>query len=252
MLRNLSWRHWVAGALCCVGLLAAVLAWNSTGARTTVVVRPPPTDEPEPAGVDLVSVRKAGAEAVVEQTVASLARQVSEAALPKGEALVADVGAIMRAWLGGTAEDYLAYLEKNGHVPPAVPLWSDPERRGKVWLEMTRSLREASFDPSGATTRVTYADGEQVYNEQSRVTGFRFNKLPGQADTPNPEQFAALGVDIHEVLVPMRSAGLLHDTQFNGYLALSYVQHPRTAAWTLVAVSVYDVPNGETAVIPPF
>lgn len=252
MLRNLTWRHWIAGALCCVGLLAAILAWNSTKARTTVVAPPRPAHEPEPAGIDLVSVRKAGAEAVVEQTIASLARRVSEAAMPKGDELIADVGTIMHAWLGGTAEDYLAYLEKNGHEPPPVPLWSDPERRSKVWLEMTRSLREASFDPSGATMRVTYANGEQVHNEQSRVTGFRFNKLPGQSDTPNPDQFAALGVDIHEVLVPMRSVGALQDTQFNGYLALSYVQHPRTAAWTLVAVSVYDVPKNDTAIIPPF
>lgn len=252
MFQNLSWRYWVAGALCCVGLLAAIVTWNNTRGRTTTAITPPPSSEPAPAGMNLISVRKAGADVVVEQTLSSLARQVSEAALPKGDALIADVGTIMRAWLGGSAEDYLAYLEKNGHEPPPVPLWSDPERRGKVWLEMTRSLREASFDPDGTFIRTTFADGKPVPNDQSRVTGWRFNKLPGLTDTPNPDQIAALDINIQEVLVPMRSRSLMHGAEYNGFLALSYVQDPRSNAWTLVAVSVYDVPKNDTAIIPPF
>ncbi|MCW5756349.1 MAG: hypothetical protein KIT54_03845 [Phycisphaeraceae bacterium] len=235
-----------------MGLLAAILAWNSTRARTTVVAPPQPAHEPEPKGIDLVSVRKAGAEAVVEQTIASLARRVSKAAMPMGDELIADVGTIMHAWLGGSAEDYLAYLEKNGHEPPPVPLWSDPERRGKVWLDMTRWLREASFDPDGTFIRTTFADGKPVPNDQSRVTGWRFNKLPGLTDTPNPDQIAALDINIQEVLVPMRSRSLMHGADYNGFLALSYVQDPRFKAWTLVAVSVYDVPKNDTAIIPPF
>src|SRR5690606_23075677 len=120
--------------------------------------------EPMPVNLSLLSVQEAGVDTIVGQTMEAISRRVTEAALPQGQAIVADAGAIMRAWLGGTADDYLAYLEKNGHKPPSADVWQDPERSTEIWLQMTRFLRTASFDPAETIIRTSFTDGAFVPN----------------------------------------------------------------------------------------
>jgi len=242
-------------ALCCAGVFAAVLAMNNVRGRTTVAELALDKDDPMPAGAKLVSVQQAGAQAVVEQAARALSRRVAEASLPDGQSLVSDAGSILNAWLGGSADDYLAYLEGNGHEPPPADLWADPQRRSEAWRDSTRALREASFDPQGAIIRTSFADGRAFPDDPPLkvTTGWRFNKLSGQDKAfLSLEELQASEIEIREVRIPMRSESLMHGVEFNGLLALSYVQDPVSKAWTLVAVSVYDLPEGDTARIPPF
>lgn len=243
----------VAGALAFVGLLAAGLAWHNSGSRTTVPSTPAPANEPMPIGIGLVSVQDAGVEGIVAHTTEAIGRRAAEASLPHGEAMAADAGEILGAWLGGTSDAYLAYLERNGHQPPPAAVWQDPERRDAAWLKATRLLRKASFDPANTVIRTTFTNGEVVPIAESRVAGWRFNKLSGvRDDLLSDEQLIDLNIEVREVVIPMRSQSLIHGADFNGSLALSYVQDPSTKAWTLVAVSVYDVPMNDTSLIPPF
>lgn len=206
-----------------------------------------------PLGIGLVSVQDVGTDGIVAQTTEAIARRVTEAGLPQGEAMAADVGEILGAWLGGTAEDYLAYLQRNGHEPPPAAVWQDPDQRNARWLKATRLVRKASFDPANAVIRTTFTNGEVVPIDESRVAGWRFDKLSGVRDPLlSAEQMSTLDLEVREVVIPMRSQSLVHGAEFNGSLALSYVQDPINKAWTLVAVSVYDVPNGDTSLIPPF
>ena len=252
MMPRVNWRYVVAGALCCIGLLAAVLALNNFQSRTTTALPLPGPDDPMPLGLGLISVQDSGVDAVVDQTAGALSRRASEISLPQGEALVADVEGIMRAWLGGSADEYLAYLERNGHEPPGT-VWQDPDRRDSLWLNLTRLLRKSSFDPANTVIRTTFTNGELMPEDQSRVAGWRFDKLSGvRDDMPSVEQLSDLNIEVREVVIPMRSQSLVHEVDFNGSLALSYVQDPTTKAWTLVAVSVYDVPKNDTSLIPPF
>lgn len=252
MMRRFQWRYLVAGALCCVGLLAAVLTLNALPGRNTIST-PVPSDEAAPMNVSLLEVEQVGAGVIVEGTVDALSQRLAEVSLPDADGLASDVEAIMRAWLGGTGDDYLAYLDRNGHEPPPAALWKDPQKRNEAWLDATATLREASFDPSGTSIRTSFKDGEGISIDLSRVTGWRFNKLSGQQDaTPSLARLSASDIEIREVLVPMRSKSLVHGAEFNGLLAMSYAQDPSTSQWTLVAVSVYDVPNGDTAMVPPF
>ncbi|MFI4917204.1 MAG: hypothetical protein ACIAS6_11950 [Phycisphaerales bacterium JB060] len=157
--------------------------------------------------------------------------------------------------MGGTADEYLAYLSAAGHEPPPAALWADPQRRAQAWDDSTRALREASFDPSGTIIRTSFADGQAFPDDPPLkvTTGWRFNKLSGQdKDFLSLEELQASEIEIREVHIPMRSESLMHGVKFNGLLALSYVQDPISKAWTLVAVSVYDLPEGDTARIPPF
>lgn len=253
LIRTGNWKFVVAGALAFVGLMAAVLAWRSSGGRTTVPRTPAPANEPMPSGAGLVSVQDAGVDGIVTQTTEAIARRAAEASLPNAQAIAADAGEILGAWLGGTADAYLAYLERNGHEPPPAGVWQDAERRDRAWLMSTRLLREASYDPAGIVIRTTFANGEAVPIEQSKVAGWRYNKLTGVRDPDvGVEGLADLGIELREVVIPMRSRTLLHGAAFNGSLALSYAQDPTTKAWTLVEVSVYDVPKNDTSLIPPF
>ncbi len=255
MKQTINWRYAAAGALCCIGLLAAVLAFSNFQSRTTIALPAPGPDDPMPLGLGLMSVEDAGVDAVVDQTAEALSRRVAEISLPQGEALVADVEGIMRCWLSGTADEYLAYLEGNGDKPPPVPLWDDPQRRSKEWLESTRALREASFDPSGTIIRTSYEHSELIADDSvsSVTTGWRFNKLSGYDEGYiDLEQVKVPGLVIREIRIPMRSKSLVHGVQFNGLLALSYAQDPSSSQWTLVAVSVYDLPLNDTARIPAF
>lgn len=251
--RTGRWKFVVAGALAFVGLLAATLAWHNNSSRTTVPRTPAPANEPMPLGNGLVSVQDAGVDGIVAQTTEAIGRRAAEAALPQGEAMAADAGEILGAWLGGTSDAYLAYLERNGHEPPPVAVWQDPERRDSVWLRATRLLRKASFDPAKTVIRTTFTNGEVVPVAESRVAGWRFDKLSGVRDPLlSDAQLIDLNIEVREVVIPMRSQSLIHGADFNGSLALSYVQDPLTKAWTLVAVSVYDLPMNDTSLIPPF
>lgn len=251
--RTGHWKFVVAGALAFVGLLAAALAWHNSGGRTTVPSLPAPSDEPMPLGIGLVSVEDAGVDGIVAQTTEAIGRRAAEASLPQGEAMAADAGEILSAWLGGTSDAYLAYLESNGHKPPPAAVWKDPERRDSAWLRATRLVRKASFDPANTVIRTTFFNGEFVPDDQSRLAGWRFDKLTGVRDNlPSAEQLSALNIEVREIVIPMRSQSLIHGADFNGSLALSYVQDPTTRAWTLVAVSVYDVPMNDTSLVPPF
>lgn len=253
-MKRLHFRNWgtvTAAALCVVGLVMAVISVVRLGGRDTVTeVRHQSTGAAQVVGMDAARVDE-----IAELAAASALARSAEASLPDGDALAADIEEIMRAWLGGTADDYLAYLAAAGDEPPASAVWADPERRNKAWLDSTGPLRASSFDPDRLSIQASVVDGEAQIDEAelNRVTGWRFNKLSGVGDAfLSAEQVKAARMNIHEVQIPMRSKGILNGTEFDGALVLSYMRDPRTSRWTLVAVSIDDVPTGEAARMPPF
>lgn len=244
-----NWRMVTAATLCVVGLGVAVISVVRLGGRDTVTeIRSESTGTARVVGIDAARVDE-----VADGVRARVALRAAEASLPDAEALAADAGEIMRAWLGGTADDYLAYLAGAGDEPPASAVWADPQRREKAWLDSTAPLRASSFDPDRLSIHASVVDGEADEEERNRVTGWRFDKLSGvDSSFLTAEQIKSARIDIQEVRVPMHSKGILNGTEFDGALVLSYMRDPRTSRWTLVAVSVDDVPTGEAARMPPF
>lgn len=246
-----NWRMVTAAALCVVGLSVAVISVVRLGGRDTVTeIRDQSAGAARVVGIDAARVDE-----VADGVRAGVALRAGEASLPDADALAADAEEILRAWLDGTADDYLAYLEGAGDEPPASAVWADPQRREKAWLDSTGPLRASSFDPDQLSIRAGVVDGEATIDEAelNRVTGSRFNKLSGVDDAfLSAEQVKSARMNIHEVRIPMHSKGILNGTEFDGALVLSYMRDPRTSRWTLVAVSVDDVPTGEAARMPPF
>lgn len=240
-----------AAALCVVGLAVAVISVVRLGGRDTV------TEVRDRSAVTarVVGIHAARVDEVADGVRAGVALRAAESSLPDADALAADAEEILRAWLDGTADDYLAYLAAAGDEPPASAVWSDPERRDKAWLDSTGPLRASSFDPDRLSIQASVVDGETDTDDavRNRVTGWRFDKLSGVGDAfLTAEQVKSARMNIHEVRIPMRSKGIHNGTEFDGSLVLSYMRDPRTSRWTLVAVSIDDVPTGDAARTPPF
>lgn len=253
MTRFPNWRLWTAIVLCAAGVLAAVMAISNSRPRVTIATSGADGPNLRLPASGLVGVRTEGADFVVDRITATLKQRVSAAALPQGEQLVSDADRILRAWFGGDAQAYLTYLRDNGHTPPPAPLWTDPEQREKLWTSATEALREARFDPDGITVRSSFENGEAILNELKTTTSWRFDKLSEHDSAfPDRDHLKRLGVTIREILVPMRTTGLSYGATYDGLLALSYVRDSGSGRWTLVAVSVYGLPEDDTARLPPF
>lgn len=270
---HLHWRMVVAVTLCVVGLVAALVSVDRLGGRNTVTVaRPQSAGAARAGGMD-----GARADEIADGVQEGVSAGASEASLPDADALAEDTGQILRAWLGGTGDDYLAYLAASGDEPPPAAVWADPSRRNKAWLDSTGPLRASSFYPDEVSIRASVVDGEPVPDEptpreaehltdsvvdeedeldepaRSRATGWRFDKLSGVDKAfLSDEQVKIARMNIYEVRVPMRSKGIINDTEFDGLLVLSYTRDQRTSRWTLIAVSICDIPNGEAARTPSF
>jgi len=247
------WRIAIASILCGVGLFSAGLAVVRLGGRTTYTVARDDGGNVGASAVGLLSAARV--DDIAHRAEAAVSAQAAEASLPDADVLSEDVGSILRAWLGGTGDSYLDYLAAAGDSPPPSAVWEDPDRRNKAWLDSTSQLRKSSFNPEQLTIRASVVDGESVPDEsaRNRVSGSRFDKLSGVDEAfLSPDQIEAAGMNIHEVRVPMRSEGILANTEFDGLLVLSYVRDPKNSRWTLVSVSIYDVPSGDTARTPPF
>lgn len=255
-MKKFSTRTIVAATFCGVGLIAAVFTVVRLQGRDTVqVLRPAAESDVVERSKGFVGIDGVGVDAVVERVSEALSRRAAEALLPDSDALVADAGAILRAWLGGTGEDYLAYLDASGDPPPPAAVWEDPVRRDAAWRNSTQELREARFDPEGVFIHTSYSDGVPIPDEAmlNGLTGWRMDKLSGfDVASPTKDKLEASGIELHEVRIPMRTRGHVARTDFVGQLSLSYTRDPGTAQWKLVAVSVYDIPLGDTARIPPF
>lgn len=255
-MKKITSRTIVAAAFCCVGLIAAVFTFVRLQGRDTVqVLRSSAENDVAERSKGFVGIDAVGIDAVVERVSDALSRRAAEALLPDRDALVADAGAILRAWLGGTGDDYLAYLDASGDPPPPAAVWEDPVGRDAAWRNSTRELREARFDPDGVFIHTSYSDGVPIPDEAmlNGLTGWRMDKLSGfDIASPSKDILEASGIEMHEVRIPMRTKGHVGRTDFLGQLSLSYAQDPGTARWKLVAVSVYDIPLGDTARIPPF
>lgn len=192
---------------------------------------------------------------MIDRVSAPLHSRLSETPLASEQEFEADVHAILHAWLAGSADEYLEYLAAAGHKPPAAAVWDDPERRQAAWLDSTRALREASFDPGGVTVRAAYDHGVAAEDERIPFArGSRYDKLTGISDAvPSSDFIQARGLTVQEVRIPVRLKAL--DGQaFNGLLALAYGWDATRSRWSLVEVTVYGVPTrvGGGARIPPF
>lgn len=241
----------VAAALCGVGLVATVLAVVRLGGRDTVT-----TAQSPPAGAARAGgIHGERADEIADRVNAEVFAYAASTSLPDADALAADAGSILRAWLGGTRDDYLAYLAASGDMPSAPAVWADPERGNKAWLDATGPLRGSIFYLDGVSVQASVVDGVAKLDEppRSTLTKWRFDKLSGVDDAVfSTEQIKAARMNIHEVRIPMRSKGIVSNTVFDGLLVLSYTRDPRTSQWTLISVSICDFPNGETSRIPSF
>ena len=250
-MRKSHWRIISAAIVCGIGLSLAVIAFVRLGGRDTVAV----AHHDQDGNIRIDGMDAARADEIIDRAKTAVLARSAELSLPDTEALADDVGVILQAWLVGTGDDYLAYLAASGDDPPDAPVWSDPDRRNKAWLDATRELRASSFDPDRLNIRASVVDGVAKTDQLAlnRVTGWRFDKLSGVDDAYlSATQVQAAQMNIQEVRIPMHSKGILKDTEFDGLLVLSYARDPRTSQWTLIAVSVYDVPQGDTARTPPF
>ncbi len=255
-MKKLTFRTIIAVAFCLTGIIAAVLTFIRFQDRSTIQSRPPIADADVGAqSAGFVGIDDVGVQSLVAMTSEAISRRVKEALLPDGDEITADAGMILQAWLGGTGDDYLAYLEATGDPPPPAPVWDDEEQRNKAWLNSTKELREASFDPDGVSIRASFINGEPNPDEATRnsVTGWRLDKISSFDEaSPSAVQLKAAAVEMYEVRIPMRASGFLKKTDFIGQLVLSYTRDPVSSRWALVAVSIYDVPLGDTARTPPF
>lgn len=252
---HISWRGGAAVILVCIGLAAALFAVNKLRPRAVVVTGGPPSGPAIAPSKGLAALKATGASEMIDQISASLHSSLSATPLASGQGLEADVRAILHAWLAGSADDYLEYLAAAGHKQPAAAVWDDPERRQTAWLNSTRALREASFDPGGVIVRAAYDHGVAAEDERiSFARGSRYDKLTGIRDAaPSSDFIKARGLTVQEVRIPIRLKAM--DGQaFDGLLALAYGWDATRSRWSLVAVSVYGVPTraGGATRIPPF
>ena len=244
----------IALAIGAIGITAAVIAIRNIQPReTTTILRPTPDANVEQQAEGFLTIDAAGADTIVGRVEQAIASKASE--VPDGDQIAADASQILTAWLTGSGNDYLAYLAAAGHPPPPADLWNDPQRRDAAWLDSTSKLRHAAFDPDGVTVGLSTISGEAEPDAAARngVTGWRLNKLSGfDAADPITNATKMRGLTAREVRIPMHTTGFKEDTELIGQLSLTYARDPETTEWTLVAVSVFDIPLGETARTPPF
>lgn len=248
----------IAGAFAGAGLLVLGLAFSRFGGRETVQTEADfPADTVSSASNldQYVRVGPENLDALTADITDSIAFQTAKIGIVDGDAIAEDAGTIIRAWLGGSAEDYIAYLDQAGHRPPPAAVWQDPETSRAAWESSIQELRNASFDPTRIDMKASFERGlpAKMGEPTKSVTGWRMDKLSGfDTAAPPGDQIAASGTDVFEIRIPMRAMGIRQNSEYLGSLGMSYSKDPATESWTLVAVSVYDLPQDDIARVPPF
>jgi hypothetical protein len=199
-----------------------------------------------------VVVDDVGADAIAQRVEATIADAARELSIKQADELTRDAGQMLRAWLGGTGVDYLAYLSRRGYAPPPAPLWEDPESADAAWPHATETFRGAEVATDAVSIRAEYDAGEPVGTVEGTMEthAWRFDKIDGMRAVPTDAAIARAKLTIYEVVVPMRM--LADGTLFDGRLGMAYAWDDARRAWALVRVSIYDYPNGTGVVLPPF
>jgi len=248
-----NWRVWLAVVVGVGGSLAAYIAWSGT--RPRQVVGPGVTAaEAVAPSTNLVSVAQIGANDLTRRAVSALADKLVRTGIPKQDVLSNDVESILGAWLSGTGEDYLAYLDGAG-VPPPSPRWFDTEFANTMWSDSTAAVRLASFDPEGVTFQTSFRDGQEIPTGEryARSWGSRYDKITGiSTASVETEDIRRAELTMHEVRIPMRMWTIGEEQEIDALLGLSYGWDRQRSTWALVALTIYGVPNGTAVRLPPF
>lgn len=248
-----NWRLWVATAVCFAGVLAAAVAWSRSRPVEVVRTGASAADAVEPS-TTLVSVAQVGADDLARRTASALAAELMLAGIPKQDVLIKDAESILLAWLSGTGEDYLAYLDGTGVSPPS-PRWLETEFANARWADATEAIRTASFDPEGLTFRTSFRNGEEIPSGEryARSWGSRFDKITGISTAAvENDDLRRAEITMHEVRIPMRMWTIGKEQEIDALLGLSYGWDKQRSTWALVAVTIYGVPNGTAVRLPPF
>lgn len=253
--RDIPIRNIAAVVILVVGVGVAVRAvWKMRAHAPTSVALVHEDPDAYVWGDNPVSVRKDGAEAVA---VAARARVLSVAEslnMKNADELAADLGEIVLAWFGGTGDDYLAYLAERGHEPPPADFWNDPAKANERWKNVIKYFGEVSIDPGGIKIVERFTDGREVTMKQPRSSShaWRYDKLSVLSENYTTDDIAIrANLTVREIEIPIRMDGYSGE-QFEGQLGLTYAWDKGTRAWVLVRVAIFDYPNGEAVVLPPF
>lgn len=250
-----SWRVWLAAGVCVGGVALMVVVWRNHAPRPSQPVAAPTATDPMPPVQNPTRLADTPEGELPAQFAVAIRDELFTLGLPQSEQLVGDAQTVLSAWLSGDASEYLAYLEQAGHGPPDAPVWRDREAAQRAFASSTATLRKAAFDPAGVAMRPQFVQGNPVVSEErhARSWGSRFDKLEAiRTDAATFEEIEAARLDVHEIRMPIRLDGEVSKEPFDGMLGLSYAWDSHHRRWTLVAVSIYGVPNGDAVRLPPF
>ena len=253
--RGLNARYVAACAVLLVGLIAAAWTiWTTRSPPRILAARASESALGHVCSANSRSVAKHGAPAVASAARSEIQRSAVALGVINADALAEDVGDILFAWFGGTGRDYLAYLEKRGLQPPAAPQWSDPGESDISWERATKYFGDVTIDPDGIKIVERFTNGREVELRNRRFAShaWRYDKLSMLRNNATDEGIAVRAkLTVREIEVPIRM-DTYSGKQFDGHLGLSYAWDKGTRAWVLVRVAIYDYPNGEAVIIPPF
>jgi hypothetical protein len=238
---SMSRRVWGLSLLAIVVLVAGVGYWRArTSMKTPAMNAAAEARSAQETNVHGDHVVDA---AHVSQLVA--ARGGSTLDSSQSAALGKAVGDALALYQAGTAQDYLAWLGRQGLLPPGTT-------NGPIdaqWARRTQNISGARFNVDALRVEIRVSKGmtspPPIHKGPiASISASRPNRGPNDVD---PE---AAHTDALEVAIPA-DLRTNDGTPFHGELRLTFARRPADGAWIIIRTGFSGFPPGKTMTSPP-